>query len=191
MDDASYVRLAVPVLWVSWLVYWWLSARDVKPTTWREPLRDQLKHRVPLILAAVLMAAPGWLPRGLSRRILPAGGPVPVAGAAMVAAGLGFAIWARRHLGRNWSADVVVKEGHALVRSGPYRYVRHPIYTGLLLAFLGSGVTLGEFRILLAIPLALLSFAVKSRAEEGRMLDAFPEYARYRQETAALIPFVY
>jgi len=189
MQD-SILRV-VPVLWHAWLLYWWVSARDVKPTHWREPLRSQLRHRVPIILAALLLAAPRWLPRPLTRRFLPPGALFPLLGAVPVAAGLGFAIWARRHLGRNWSAHVVVKEDHALVRTGPYKRVRHPIYTGVLLALLGTGLAIGEWRAILAAPLALLAFAVKSRAEEDRMRQTFPEYEQYRRETAALIPFVY
>ena len=112
-------------------------------------------------------------------------------GAVLVAAGLGFSIWARRHLGRNWSVSVVVKEDHTLVRSGPYARVRHPIYTGILLALVGTVVAIGEWRGLAALALALLAFAWKSRAEEERMRETFPEYEQYRRETASLIPFVY
>ncbi len=115
----------------------------------------------------------------------------PVLGIALLAAGLGFTVWARRHLGRNWSASVVVKEGHALVRTGPYRYVRHPIYSGLLLAFLGMAVTIGEWRGLVAVLLAWVSLAVKSRAEEKRMRETFPEYAEYARGTPAIVPLVY
>jgi protein-S-isoprenylcysteine O-methyltransferase Ste14 len=86
---------------------------------------------------------------------------------------------------------VVVKEGHALVTSGPYRYVRHPIYTGILLAFLGTALAIGEWRALLAVPFAVLSFIIKSRMEEGRMRETFPQYEAYQRGTAALIPFVY
>ncbi len=185
------IGIIIPVLWLAWLLYWWLSARNVKPTRLQEPLKSQLQHRVPLILAAILLAAPGWVPRVLTRRFLPAGGVFPMVGTVLLAAGLAFAAWARRHLGRNWSADVVVKEDHALVRSGPYRYVRHPIYTGILFAFLGMVITFGEWRGLLAVLLAFVSFTVKSRAEEQRMLEIFPEYGEYRRETSALIPFVY
>ena len=84
-----------------------------------------------------------------------------------------------------------MKEDHALVRTGPYRYLRHPIYTGILLAFFGMVVAIGELRGLVALGFMLLSFAVKSRQEELRMGEVFPEYAQYRRETAALIPFVY
>ncbi|HEX3235952.1 MAG TPA: isoprenylcysteine carboxylmethyltransferase family protein [Gemmatimonadales bacterium] len=185
------IGIIIPTLWIAWLVYWWYSARNVKPTRVREPLHSQLQHRVPLMLAAFLLAAPRWVPGVLTRRFLPAGPVFPILGTIMLAAGLGFSVWARRHLGRNWSAQVVVKEDHALVRSGPYRYLRHPIYTGLLLAFLGMVVTIGELRAILAFAFALLAFARKSRAEEDRMRETFPEYERYRQDTAALIPFVY
>jgi protein-S-isoprenylcysteine O-methyltransferase Ste14 len=150
-----------------------------------------LPHRVPLLLAAILLALPRWLPRTLTRRFLPEGNLVLVLGVALLAAGLGFSVWARRHLGRNWSSQVVVKEDHALIRSGPYQHLRHPIYTGILLAFLGTAVTIGEWRALLAFLFAVVAFAVKGRAEEQRMVGIFPEYQQYRRETAALIPFVY
>ncbi len=86
---------------------------------------------------------------------------------------------------------VVVKEDHALIRSGPYRRVRHPIYTGMLLAFLGTAVAVGEWRGLVGFVLAFVSFLLKSRMEEARMAETFPEYAEYRRRTASLIPGVY
>jgi protein-S-isoprenylcysteine O-methyltransferase Ste14 len=181
----------IPTLWIIWLVYWWLSARNVKPTRSHEPFAAELRHRAPLIFAALLLAAPHWVPRVLTRRFLPVGWLFPVLGVVLLATGLGFTVWARRHLGRNWSASVVVKEGHALVRTGPYRYVRHPIYSGILLALLGMVVTIGEWRGLLALLLAGVAFAVKSRAEERRMLETFPEYPEYARGTAAIVPLVY
>lgn len=181
----------MPSFWVAWLIYWWLSARDVKPTRSKETIGAELRHRGPLILAAVFLAGPRLLPKVLTRRFLPIGWFFPALGVLLLAGGLGFTVWARRHLGRNWSASVVVKEGHALVRTGPYRYVRHPIYSGILLAFLGMVVTIGEWRGLVALALAGLAFVVKSRAEERRMRETFPEYVAYAQGTAAIVPRIY
>jgi protein-S-isoprenylcysteine O-methyltransferase Ste14 len=191
MSYLLFLQILLPTLWIAWLVYWWISARDVKVTRWREPLGSQLLHRMPMILAALVLAAPRLLPLALRRRILPAGALVPTLGVVLIAVGLGFSVWARRHLGRNWSSRVVVKEDHALIRTGPYSRLRHPIYTGLLLAFLGTAMIIGEVRAFLAFVLLLISFAIKSQAEEARMREAFPEYEQYRRETAALIPYVY
>ena len=115
---ALVIGTLIPTLWLAWLVYWWLSARNVKPTRSREPLAFELRHRAPLMLAALLLAAPRWLPRVLTRRFLPLGWLFPVLGVVLLATGLGFTVWARRHLGRNWSATVTIKEDHRLIRTG-------------------------------------------------------------------------
>ena len=185
------LRLILPILWLAWILYWWISARDVKTTRWREPLQSQLLHRTPLLIGALLFAMPRWAPRFLKARFLPPGNLPWLVGTILVAAGLGFSVWARGHLGRNWSAHVVVKEDHALVRTGPYRHLRHPIYSGLLVAFLGTAIAIGEWRGLVAFLLMLLSFGIKSRAEETRMRQTFPEYAQYQRESAAIIPLIW
>ncbi|HKT60635.1 MAG TPA: isoprenylcysteine carboxylmethyltransferase family protein [Gemmatimonadales bacterium] len=185
------IATTIPVLWLVWLTYWWYSARDVKRTIQPEPFRSQLKHRAPLIVGILCFAAPRWMPRPLTARFVPQGLYLPALGTLMLALGLGFAVWARRHLGRNWSAHVVVKEDHALIRTGPYRYVRHPIYTGILFAMLGMALAIGEWRALVGFVAMVLSFAIKSQHEEGRMRETFPEYADYARRTAALIPLVY
>lgn len=191
MSYPVLLQILFPALWIAWLIYWWVSARNVKVTRWREPLGSQLLHRVPMILAAFLLAAPRLVPLALRRRIMPADAIVPTLGILLIASGLGFSVWARRHLGQNWSSQVVVKQDHALIRTGPYSRLRHPIYTGLLLAFLGTAVIIGKVSALLAFVLLLISFAIKSHAEEARMRETFPEYEEYRRETSALIPYVY
>jgi len=91
----------------------------------------------------------------------------------IVAAGLGFTVWARIHLGRNWSGTVTLKQGHEFVRSGPYRYVRHPIYTGLLAAFAGSALARGELRGIVAVAIAFAALWRKLKLEERWLGEAF------------------
>jgi protein-S-isoprenylcysteine O-methyltransferase Ste14 len=191
MPYSTLLQILLPALWITWLVYWWVSARNVKVTRWQEPPSSQLLHRVPMLLAALLLAVPRLLPVALRRRVVPSGPIAPTLGILLVASGLGFAVWARRHLGRNWSSRVVVKEDHSLIRTGPYSRLRHPIYSGILLAFLGTALIINELRALLAFVLLVISFAIKSHAEEARMRATFPEYDQYRRETSALIPYVY
>ncbi len=113
-------------------------------------------------------------------------------GAALTIAGIVFAIGARFFLGTNWSSMVTVKENHQLIRRGPYAIVRHPIYSGLLLALAGTALAFGEIRGLLAIVLATVGFRLKSLTEESFMVEQFgAEYVQYRRDVKALIPFIW
>ncbi len=178
-------------MWCVWAAFWMAASFGTKPTRWRESVSSRASHVILLLAAVVLLTKPRWLPPMLSVRFVPAGNLLPALGAIMVAAGLGFAMWARAHLGRNWSGIVTVKEDHALVRTGPYRVVRHPIYSGLLLALIGTAAVIGEWRGIFAVICALIGFLWKIQVEEKRMSENFPEYTQYRRQTAALIPLLY
>jgi protein-S-isoprenylcysteine O-methyltransferase Ste14 len=188
---AASLRFLIPAMWCVWAAFWIAASFGTKPTRWRESIGSRASHTILLLAAIVLLTKPRWLPQMLSARFAPAGNLLPVLGAFVVATGLGFAIWARAHLGRNWSGIITVKEGHALVRTGPYRIVRHPIYSGLLLALIGTAAAIGEWRGILAVTCALIGFLRKIQIEERRMGENFSEYAQYRQQTAALIPLLY
>ncbi len=115
----------------------------------------------------------------------------PGAGLALVVAGIGFAIWARFYLGGNWSSTVTVKHDHTMVRSGPYGIVRHPIYTGLLLAILGTALSTGQVRGFLALVISFWGWKHKSLIEEGFMLEQFgKQYETYRREVKGLVPWI-
>jgi protein-S-isoprenylcysteine O-methyltransferase Ste14 len=180
----------IAALWMAWLLVWLLAARHVKATLWREPAISSLLNRLPLFAAAVLLATRRFVPPSLAERCVPLSPMIDAVGILLVLAGLGFAIWARWYLGSNWSAAVTLKDQHTLIRTGPYRYVRHPIYSGILLAICGSAAIIGEGRAALAVLLAFLGLFYKSRIEEKVMRERFPEYDAYRRETAALIPFL-
>jgi protein-S-isoprenylcysteine O-methyltransferase Ste14 len=107
----------------------------------------------------------------------------------LTASGIAVAFWARWHLGTNWSGVVTLKEGHELIRTGPYRAMRHPIYTGILLALLGTAITFGEVRALLAVALAWLSFYIKARREELFLSQEFGAgFAEHKQRTGMFLP---
>jgi protein-S-isoprenylcysteine O-methyltransferase Ste14 len=182
---------AVAVLWFVWVVYWFANAARVKPTRWREPLWSQSLHYVPLILAAVLLSGGHARAGFLTGHFLPRDLLTGALGTLTVAAGVVFSIWARRCLGANWSGMVTVKQDHALIRSGPYRFVRHPIYSGMLLGIAGTAVVFGQWRDLLAFGLVFAGFVYKAQVEERRMRETFPDYDAYRSQTAALVPFIY
>ena len=179
------------VLWLGWFAYWMVAARDVKTTRRREGAATFLLNRVFVVIGALLLVAHRQPIHWLNERFVPPALAAYVLGVIMVAAGLGFAVWARVYLGRNWSATVTVKQDHELIRTGPYCLVRHPIYTGLLLALLGTAVGIGEWRGLVALASFTIGFLFKIKAEERFMSETFGEqYARYRAEVPALIPFI-
>ena len=178
-------------MWLGWVLYWWVAARDVKSTVRRESLSSRLSHIVPLAIAVFLYSSQRVRIPLLAERFLPLTGWSFWIGAILTAAGLLFAVWARLHLGRNWSGSVTIKQEHDLVTSGPYALVRHPIYTGLLLALLGSTLALGDWRAVLAFALASGALWRKLRVEEDWMRQQFGDaYRAYSRRVAALIPFV-
>ncbi|MFI4997345.1 MAG: methyltransferase family protein [Hyphomicrobiales bacterium] len=183
--------IIVAALWLSWLVYWFVAARTAKTTLRRETPWARALHVGPLLVCAILLSFPRFWPPLLGRRFLPDEILLAWLGVALVACGLAFAVWARRHLGGNWSGAVALKTGHTLIRSGPYALVRHPIYSGLLLAILGSAVSIGEWRALIGFALALFALMNRVKAEDALMEQAFgAQYRDYRRVTPALLPFL-
>lgn len=181
----------IPAMWLGWLAYWTIASRAVKPTRRRESMRSRASYLAPLLLGVYLLSTERLLPEWLSDAVLPRTAAGTWLGNALVAAGLAFAIWARCHLAGYWSGTVTLKEDHRLIRTGPYGWVRHPIYTGILLALAGTAVAMDEWRGVVALALMAGSFWRKLLIEESWLATAFPEdYPRYRAEVAALIPGV-
>ena len=178
-----------PIVWLAWFAYWQISAARVKTTTRLEPLPSRIVRSV-LFLAAIALLMFDRIPiPWLYRHYLPEGNATFFLGAAVTVAGLLFTVWARVHLGANWSRSVTIKQGHELITTGPYRFVRHPIYTGLLAAFVGSAIAVTELRGLLALALVFIALWYKLRLEEQWMRSQFGEtYADYSRRTAALVP---
>ena len=177
------------VLWGGWLLYWLVSARGNKPTVTRRSRRWLV---VPLAVAVV-----GWLvSRHLgdygSRPLVPAGRLSQYLGLAITAAGLGFSIWARLTLGTNWSGMPTIKKDHELIQRGPYGLVRHPIYTGLLVAIFGTCLADGRVGSFAVFGTMVIMLIVKLKTEEALMLHQFPDqYRDYQRRVKALVPFIY
>jgi len=180
----------IPGLWLVWLIGWAISGLRTKSVLRAEGVASRLLHLIPLLLGIALLmvrrAGGPWL----AMRIYPQTPWSFWIGTVLIVAGLGFAAWARIHLAGNWSGTVTLKQDHSLTRTGPYRLVRHPIYTGLLTAILGSAIAEAEWRGLVALALITLSFLRKLTVEERFLSTRFGDaYTRYRAEVPALIPW--
>lgn len=172
-------------LWLAFVVIWLVAAQFNKRASAHAPWKTWIARLAILALLVGVRLHSG------DGRLGTAAGPVRQwSGAVLVALGLGFAVWARVYLGRNWGMPMSLRAGHELVTRGPYAYVRHPIYTGILLALLGSTVALDPMWGW-ALVLFFAYFLYSARTEERMMAEQFPEaYAAYKARTRMLIPFV-
>jgi protein-S-isoprenylcysteine O-methyltransferase Ste14 len=171
------------LLMLVWLVLWFGMKRAKKQETrW-----ERLQHVVPVLLAFWLLF--GKQSKVLDTRLLP-GTPVSLwVGVLVTALGVGISIWARVSLGANWSGTVTLKKDHELIRKGLYRWIRHPIYTGLLAGFVGTELIEGHAPGLLGFALLWLSFYIKARREENFLRQEFGEgFEEHARQTGMFLP---
>ena len=180
-----------PVVWIFFLLYWQIKAANTKSTQRLEPAVSRIL-RVFIFLIAILLLLTTRIPLPwLYLQLWPSGLLPFWLGAGVTIAGLLFAVWAREHLGRNWSRSVTIKQDHELITSGPYALARHPIYTGILTGFLGMAIAISQVRGLVVFVLIFLALWIKLRMEEQWMRSQFGEaYATYARRTAALVPYL-
>jgi len=172
-----------------WMLVWLGAWLRTKKTKERVDFGSRLRYGAPVVLAFYLLFGENIPLRWLEMPVIPYYVPLEISAVALTALGIVFAIWARFYIGENWSSAVTIKVGHQLIRTGPYALVRHPIYSGLLLAMIGTALARREPRGLLAFVLLWLGFWIKSRMEEGFMRKTFgSEYEEYSRSTGALIP---
>jgi protein-S-isoprenylcysteine O-methyltransferase Ste14 len=182
------VELVYAVVWAAFWLYWLVAAFSMKRG--RVPWSRELRIRVLLVFIVLLLARLGVF-RGHAVHTVETEVWRAAIGLVPVALGLGFAIWARVHLGRNWGTPMTQKTEPELVTSGPYRVVRHPIYSGLLLAGVGTAIGLSWFW-LAPFGLAGIYFIYSATVEERFLAAQFPDsYPAYRRSTKMLVPFVF
>lgn len=176
--------------WVFFIVYWLVSAARAKRIAERQSLLSALAHRIPVALGWWMMIYPR-MGRPMNWTVIPHTDWTGLVGAVICVFGLWVTIWARWTLAGNWSSDVTFKQGHELIRTGPYRFVRHPIYTGLLVMCLGTAVEIGQMRCWLGLIVVFVGFWIKLSQEEQLLLRHFPdEYPLYRKQVKALVPWL-
>ncbi|MFZ0286852.1 MAG: isoprenylcysteine carboxylmethyltransferase family protein [Terriglobales bacterium] len=175
--------------WYAFLIYWVVSAARLKQIKREEAQSGRLFHIAVIVVAFYLLFRTSFGIEILDRRFIPDSLTIRYLGIVLTWLGVGFAIWARYAIGANWSGRVTLKVDHQLVQSGPYAFVRHPIYTGLLLANVGAALFIGRWRCLLAIVIFLVEISRKALKEEGFMLSEFGDrYAEYRKRAGFLVP---
>ena len=186
-----FYRYIFLFIWVAYFVYWKTISGNVKTSARTEPLFSRTIRAISIIAAILLLAIPELSIPVLSLRFLPIGELYFWIGLLITIIGLGFSVWARSKLGRNWSQEVTIKDDHQLITDGPYALVRHPIYTGLILGFIGSSIALGDLRGLISDVLVFAVLLYKLKLEDKWLKEQFGEpYKEYCKRVASLIPFV-
>lgn len=173
----DFERTLLGILWLFWLVYWISAAQRTAPNKRMETLLEGASYRIPLAIG-VFLTAFWWMPLFLRIPALWTQSPLAAGtGLAFTVAGLCFAVWARRHLGKYWSGRISLKENHRVIQTGPYAWVRHPIYSGLILALFGTAITLGTLSAFAGFAFMLISF-VRKVSLRSKKLGSVPNSER-------------
>ena len=180
----------ISACWIIFVLYWTVSAARAKVTAEHQSPASAMAHRIPVGLSFFLLIFRRLGPP-MNQLIIPHTPLAFVSGGVICVLGLLICLWARRTLAGNWSSDVTFKQNHELVRTGPYRFVRHPIYTGLLAMCLGTAIDAGQLRCWIALIFMGIGFWIKLSQEERLMLRHFPEaYPLYKEQVKALVPWI-
>jgi len=185
------VKNIISACWSVFLVVWLLAAIFTKRTVYRESRAQRLRYTIPILIGCYLLFRGFRLPYPFNIRLIPHTNLILGAAAILCVCGLVFCFWARAVLGGNWSGTVTLKENHELIVRGPYRLVRHPIYTGLLAMVIATVMQQGHIAGIIGLILVFVSFWIKLGEEEELMRKQFSDqYAAYEERVKRIIPFV-
>ena len=189
MRAREVFHLLVEVPWIVFVLYWIVSAIRTRDTLQTESSASRYAILLIEIAGFVLLfrhsAGVGFLGERFMDRTLASA----IIGSILSWVGIGLAIWARYHLAEYWSARITIKQGHQLIRTGPYARLRHPIYSGIILAAIGSAVVIDQWRCVLGVCLVLIGYCIKARKEETMLTQQFGDaFREHQKQTGFLIP---
>ncbi len=175
--------------WMIWAIWWLAMAFFSKSTKRRESVIQRVEHLVPAFLGFLLIFRADFAGAWLARPVFSAHSWLLLTCVLVTVLGLLFAVWARLTLGSNWSGTVTIKTNHQLIRRGPYRWIRHPIYTGMLAALLATAIAQGLLSGLVGFAFVSLALYRKARREEKFLAQEFGEgFTEHRQHTGMFLP---
>lgn len=175
--------------WIVFVVYWAVGALKTRRTEKKEPFVSRYGILLLEIVGFALLFMDETEIGILGHRVIERTYALAVTGVALTWAGIALALWARWHLGQYWSARITIKEDHKLIRTGPYARLRHPIYSGLDLAAIGSALAIDRWRCVVGICLIILGYWIKARKEEAMLTKQFgAEFEEHCRHTGFLFP---
>ena len=179
----------IEVPWIVFAAYWAIGALKTRRTAKSESFAPRYGVMAFEVLGFYLLLSGDAAIGVLGHRVVPRTFEIRTAGVVLLWAGVGLALWARWHLGQYWSGRITIKEGHKLIRTGPYARLRHPIYTGLILAATGTAIEIDQRRSVAGVCIILFGFWIKARREEALLTKEFgAEFEEHQRSTGFLLP---
>jgi protein-S-isoprenylcysteine O-methyltransferase Ste14 len=189
MTNKEVFRFLVEFPWIVFVIYWIIGAMKTRVTRDKEPFTSRSAVLLIEILGYLLVFSGSTGIGILATRFIPRTMTSAVLGVVFTWTGIGLAVWARFHLAEYWSARITIKEDHQLIRTGPYSHLRHPIYSGLILATIGTALVIDEWRCVLGVCLVMVGYCFKASREETMLARQFGDAFREHQKHAGfLIP---
>ena len=175
--------------WIVFCTYWVVGALRTRRTVSQESFASRARFVLLEIFGYVLLFSGVSGIGVLGHLVVPRTYAAAITGVAFTWIGIAIALWARWHLGQYWSARITLKEDHRLIRTGPYAHLRHPIYSGIILAALGGALAIDKWRCVVGFGLIVLGYWMKARKEETLLAAQFGEaFNEHCQHTGFLIP---